>query len=378
VIQGKGKIIYILILTVITFQVVVNNTKAQGISQPYLQVRILETTDLHVKMLGFDYEKKEPTVEYGLEWTAALIEQARKETPNSLLFDGGDVLVGNALGEYVSKTYLFNWMEIHPVYKVMNLLNYDAATVGNHEFNYGLDFLMESLKGARFPYVNANIYIEDHNKYEGDEINFFNPFTIIKKEFTDSSGKTHQIKIGVIGLITPIAAEWDRETFYGNLKIKNMTETAKHFIPIMKGKGADIIVALAHVGLDADKGLKDKKGNSVYSLSKVDGIDAILYGHSHSLFPNKDIHSSLEGINVKAGTIHGTAAVQAGYWGNHLGIIDLYLVNNNGRWVVEDSYSMVKPIYRTVKNKKIPILPPDPMIKEIMEKDHRMLLQSLK
>jgi 2',3'-cyclic-nucleotide 2'-phosphodiesterase / 3'-nucleotidase len=378
VIKGKRKVIYIFLLIVITFQIDLNNTNAQGPSQPYLQVRILETTDLHVKMLGFDYEKMKPTVEYGLEWTASLINKARKEVPNSLLFDGGDVLVGNALGNYVSKTTLFNWMEIHPVYKVMNLLNYDAATVGNHEFNYGLDFLMESLSGANFPYVNANIYLDDHNNYEGDDLNFFNPYTIIEKKFTDSSGKNHPIKIGVIGLITPIAADWDRETFNGRLKIKNMTETAKHFIPIMKGKGADIIVALAHVGLDADKGLKYKKGNSVYSLSKVDGIDAILFGHSHSLFPNKDIHSRLKGINVKAGTINGTAAVQAGYWGNHLGIIDLYLVNTNGKWVVSDSTSMVKPIYRTLKNKKIPVLPPDPMVKNVLKKNHRRLLESLK
>jgi 2',3'-cyclic-nucleotide 2'-phosphodiesterase / 3'-nucleotidase len=377
VIKGKNKVIYIFLLTVVTLQLVINNTKAQEPSQPYLQVRILETTDLHVRMLGYDYLKKQPTVEYGLEWTSSLITKARKEVPNSLLFDGGDVLVGNVLGEYVSKTFLFNWMEIHPVYKVMNLLDYDAATVGNHEFNYGLDFLMGSLRGAKFPYVNANIYIDDHNKYVGDDLNFFNPYTIIKKEFTDSSGKTHQIKVGVMGLITPIAADWDRETFYGKLKIKNMTQTAKHFIPIMKGKGADIIVVLAHVGLDADKGLKYKSGNSVYSLSKLDGIDAILFGHSHSLFPNKDAYSSLEGININAGTIHGTPAVQAGYWGNHLGIIDLYLVKTNGKWVVRESHSMVKPIYRTLKNSKIPVLPPNPMIKEAMIKDHLRLLESL-
>ncbi|WP_230494679.1 metallophosphoesterase [Pseudoneobacillus rhizosphaerae] len=377
-IQGKKKVIFIFFFTVITLQVVFNNPKAQVPSKPYIQVRILETTDLHAKMLGYDYEKGKPTVEYGLEWTASFIKKARNEVPNSVLFDVGDVLVGNALGKYVSNTYLFNWMEMHPVYKVMNLINYDAATVGNHEFNYGLAFLMESLKGANFPYVNANIYIDDQNKYGGDDINFFNPYTIIEKKFTDSSGKTHRLKIGVIGLITPIAAEWDKETFYGKLKIKNMTETAEHFIPIMKEKGADIIVALAHVGLNADKGLKYKKGNSVYSLSKVKGVDAILYGHSHSLFPNKDIHSNLEGINVKAGTIHGIAAVQAGYWGNHLGIIDLYLVKNNGKWVISNSHSMVKPIYRTLKLKKIPMLSPDPTVKKVMEKDHIRVLDSLK
>jgi 2',3'-cyclic-nucleotide 2'-phosphodiesterase / 3'-nucleotidase len=378
VIKDKKKAFIILLLFCITCLSTFKSVDAEENTDPIIRVRILETTDLHANMLGYDYVNKETKVDYGLQWTATLIKQARKEVANSLLFDVGDVLVGNAVGEYVLKTHLFNWMAIHPVYKVLNLLGYDAATVGNHEFNYGLDFLVKSLKGAKFPYINANIYVDDHNDYEGDDLNFFNPYTIIEKDFTDSSGRKYPIKIGVIGLITPIAAVWDKETFVGNLKIKNMKATAEHFVPIMKDQGADIIVALVHSGLEADVGLKDKKGNSVYSVSKVDGIDAILYGHSHSLFPNSDKLPLLDGIDVQSGTINGTAAVQAGYWGNHLGIIDLDLAMKNGKWEVIKSQSKVKPIYRTVKERKIPVAPSDQVIERAIEKEHRQILEYLK
>jgi 2',3'-cyclic-nucleotide 2'-phosphodiesterase / 3'-nucleotidase len=362
----------------ITMLVVLDSTKAQKLEDPSMKVRILETTDLHAKMLGYDYENKKQVMEYGLDRTFSLIKRSRKEVPNSLLFDVGDVLVGNDLGEYALKSNLFNWMDTHPVYKVMNLMDYDAATVGNHEFNYGLNFLMKSLRTADFPYINANIYVDDHNLIVGDDLHYFKPYTILDKQFIDNSGQIHVIKVGVIGLITPIAAEWDKESFYGKLKIKNMRETAEHYVPLMKKQGAEIIVALVHSGLEADEGLRHKKGNSVYSVSKIEGIDAILYGHSHSLFPNRDRLPALEGIDLKEGTINGTAAVQAGYWGNHLGIIDLELFKKNGKWVVDKSRSLVKPIYRTVKQKKIPVVPSDLMIKRAIEYDHRKTIEYLK
>lgn len=371
------KVIQTFLLTSISFLIVLTSSQAQEQSEPYINVRILETTDLHANMLGYDYRKRTETVEFGLARTASLITEARREVPNSLLFDVGDALVGNALGEYISKSPL-NMMDIHPVYKVMNTLYYDAATMGNHEFNYGMNFLMWSLRGADFPYVNANIYVDDHNDYDGDDLNYFNPYIIIEKEFSDSIGKKHPIKIGVIGLITPIAAEWDKETFYGKLKIKNMKETAEHFVPLMKNQGADIIVMLAHTGMDSDTGLKQKQGNSVYSLSMVDGVDAILYGHSHSLFPAKDGRPVKEGIDLNVGTIHGTATVQAGYWGNHLGIIDLNLIKENGEWKVINSQSSVKPIFRTVNDRKIPVVPSDSLIEKIMQHNHRETLEYLK
>ncbi|MHC0035539.1 metallophosphoesterase [Pseudoneobacillus sp. C159] len=370
------KVIFSIFIAIIS---VFTNATSSYADEPIMKVRIMETTDLHARMLGYDYETNEEKVEYGLEWTSSLIKKSRQENQNTLLFDVGDAIVGNTLAKYAFRCYLFNWMSVHPVYKVMNALKYDAATVGNHEFNYGLDFLTGSMAGATFPFVNANIYIDDRNQYEGDDINFFNPYLILEKHFVDTLGKKHKVKIGVIGLITPIAAIWDREVFNGKIKIKNMRQTAEHFVPLMKSKGADIIVVLAHVGLTADEGLNGQKwGNSVYSLSQVKGINAILYGHSHSLFPNKSDGNKVVGIDHSKGTINGTPAVQAGFWGNHLGIIDLQLEKAGEKWDVFDSQSSVQSIFRTVNQQKIPLLPKDPLVMKILKYDHGRILQSFK
>ncbi|MBS4189661.1 metallophosphoesterase [Bacillus sp. FJAT-49705] len=364
--MSKLKKIAPFILILVIMLNALSSTNAQNVIEPAIRLRIMETTDLHANMIGFDYEKNKPKIEYGFARTASLIKEARKEEPNTLLFDVGDVLVGNALGEYAYLSHYLNPHDIHPVFKAMNLLNYDAATVGNHEFNYGLDFLQVSLQGANFPYVNANIYIDDHNDFEGDDLNYFNPYIILDRQLTDSNGKKQTLKVGVIGFITPITAEWDKEYFQDKLIVKNIKKTAEHFVPIMKDKGADIIIALAHVGMEADKGLKEQKGNSVFDLSEVEGITAILYGHSHALFPSDDGHIE-KGIDHKTGTINGTPAVQAGFWGNHLGIIDLDLIQVDGKWVVKSSQSSVRPIFQTINNNKIPIANEDPdIVKAIM------------
>lgn len=355
------KVIIQFILIISILLIALNRTDANGIIESNLRLRILETTDLHAHMLGFNYKKNRPNLEYGLARTSTLIKQAREEQMNSLLFDVGDVLVGSALGEYVYRSNYLDYHYFHPVFKAMNGLQFDAATLGNHEFNHGLDFLHKSLRGANFPYVNANIYIDDQNQYDGDDLNYYNPFMILDRNFIDTNGKKQKLKIGVIGFLTPIAAEWDKVYFQGKLKIKNIQETAEHFVPIMKKMGADIIIALAHVGFDPDKGLKEKEGNSVFDLSKVKGINAILYGHSHLIFPATEEYIGT-GINEETGTINGVPAVQAGYWGNHLGIIDLELIKMNGKWLVMGSHSMVKPVFKIINGQIIPLVEEDELI----------------
>lgn len=374
----NGKKSLIILLSLMTLLFVWNQTKAQVSGPSTIHLRLMETTDLHGNMIGYDYKDQKKTVEFGLSRTATLIKQAREEVANSLLFDNGDILEGNALDEYAYRSHPLDLANVHPVFKAMNTLLYDAATVGNHEFNYGIDFMEESLRGANFPYINANIYVEDRNQFEEDDLNYFNPYTILEKEVTDTAGEKHKLNIGVIGFITLIVAEWNKEYFRGNLKVKNIKETAEHFIPIMKSKGADIIVALAHTGLQSDKGLDEKKGNSVYALSKVKGIDAILFGHSHSVFPVRDELQEVPGIDLKSGTINGTAAVQAGYWGNHLGLIDLKIVKQNGEFKVKSSISSIRPVYRTINKKSRPAIPPDPIIEQIIRNAHKETLELLR
>lgn len=155
-----------------------------------LKLRLLETTDLHTNIVNYDYYQDKLTDEFGLAKTATLIKAARDEAKNSMLFDNGDLIQGNPLGDYVAKIEPLKDGQTHPVYKAMNLLNYDAGNIGNHEFNFGLEHLQRSLKGSKFPYVNANVYVDDKDKNPDNDKNYFTPYLILDRTFKDEVAKT--------------------------------------------------------------------------------------------------------------------------------------------------------------------------------------------
>lgn len=113
-----------------------------------------------MNLLSYDYYQDKATEQFGL---ARAITRSRRRAakPNSLLFDNGDLLQGNPLGDVMAKIKPLKAGQTHPAYKVMNPLQYDAANLGNHEFNFGLDFLRRAISGARFPYVSANVVLAD-------------------------------------------------------------------------------------------------------------------------------------------------------------------------------------------------------------------------
>lgn len=124
-------------------------------SQAHL--RIMETTDLHVHVFPYDYYGDKPADNVGLARTAAIINEIRAEASNALLVDNGDFLQGNPMGDYIAYERGMSEGKVHPIISAMNTLGFDCSTLGNHEFNYGLDFLDASLGGADFPFVCANI-----------------------------------------------------------------------------------------------------------------------------------------------------------------------------------------------------------------------------
>jgi len=329
-----------LALSVLAFPALPSSAESTG---SLVKLRVLETTDLHVNMVNYDYYADKPTDEYGFAKTATLIKKAKEEAKNSVLFDNGDLIQGNPLGDYVAKVDPLKQGDVHPVYKAMNLVGYDAGNIGNHEFNYGMDFLLKSLNGSNFPYINANVYVDDHDKNEANDKNYFTPYKILNKEVTDESGNKHTIKIGVIGFVPPQVMQWDKANLDGKVIVKDIVKTAQAFVPKMKAEGADIIVAIPHSGFE-DIPQADKMENSVLYLSKVAGIDAILFGHAHKVFPDASF-AGKTGVDLTKGTINGVPAVEPGYWGNNLGIIDLDLQQVNGKWKVVDSKVEVRAIY---------------------------------
>ncbi|MUG84940.1 bifunctional 2',3'-cyclic-nucleotide 2'-phosphodiesterase/3'-nucleotidase [Paenibacillus timonensis] len=336
-----------------------------------VELRILETTDLHVNIVNYDYFADKPTDEYGLAKTATLIKQARSEAKNSLLIDNGDLIQGNPLGDYVATVDKLQEGETHPVYKAMNLLGYDAGNFGNHEFNYGLDFLKTALKGSNFPYVNANIYLDDKDQDPSNDKNAFTPYLILDKEVTDSTGAKHKLKVGIIGFVPPQILSWDKAHLEGKLVTKDIVETAKKFVPQMKKEGADLIIAVPHSGFE-DIPQTPLMENSVLYLSKVEGIDAILFGHAHKVFPDASFEGKT-GVDLAKGTINGVPAVEPGYWGNNLGIIDLTLEKSGDAWSVKNSKVAVKPIFDTVNKKSL--VDADPTIWDAIQEDHEHTLE---
>ncbi|WP_102692215.1 bifunctional 2',3'-cyclic-nucleotide 2'-phosphodiesterase/3'-nucleotidase [Rummeliibacillus pycnus] len=328
-----------------------SNANAAKPSKPKVQsqvkLRIMETTDVHINLLDFDYYKNTVAPKLGLAKTATLVKTARSEVENSVLVDNGDLIQGTPLGTYEAKINPLKDGEVHPIIKAMNIMKYDMATLGNHEFNYGLDYLDEVYDDAKFPFVNANVYIDDHDNNPNNDKNKYTPYKIITKKVKDESGKTTTIKIGYIGFVPPQINEWDKANLDGKVITKNIVETAKKYVPAMKKKGADLVIALTHSGFS---GKLDNTEDTIYALSKVSGIDAITFSHTHKVFPAKDVASldalfkdpngqPLPGVNNEKGTINGVPAVQAGFGGGNLGIIDLTLKKVKGKWAVSNSQS---------------------------------------
>ncbi|MDT8857209.1 bifunctional 2',3'-cyclic-nucleotide 2'-phosphodiesterase/3'-nucleotidase [Paracoccaceae bacterium Fryx2] len=305
-------------------------------------LRIMETTDLHMHVLPYDYYTNRPCDTQGLSRTASLIAQVRAEAANTLLVDNGDFLQGSPMGDYYALDRGLGPGEVHPIFAAMNHLGYDAATLGNHEFNYGLDFLMTTLQGASFPVVSANIALERGASPRRDRT-LLPPYVILDRRLTDGAGQSHPIRIGLIGFAPPQILQWDRAHLEGRIATRDIVETAAAWVPQMKEAGADIVIALSHSGIGPATAIHGMENASI-PLARQAGIDALVTGHTHMVFPSPSF-AGLPGVDPQRGTIMGKPAVMGGFWGSHLGVIDLLLERDAGAWRVVTFASEARPIW---------------------------------
>ncbi|MCA1032572.1 bifunctional 2',3'-cyclic-nucleotide 2'-phosphodiesterase/3'-nucleotidase [Bacillus timonensis] len=341
-------------------------------SASQVKLRIMETTDIHANIVNYDYYSLKDDHSLGFAKTATLIKQAKAEVQNSLLFDNGDLLQGTPLADYVAKIKPWEANTVHPIYAAMNLLGYDLGNYGNHEFNYGLDFLEKSVKTANFPYINANVYHKDGDNDPSNDVNYYTPYKILDKKVIDEKGNEQTVKVGVIGFVPPQITQWDKKHLVTKVVTHDIKKTAEKFIPKMKEEGAEIIVAIPHSGIGPVE-YSELEENQVYQLSLVDGIDAILFGHTHTTFPGKN-YNNIQNVDNTKGTINGVAAVQPGYWGSHLGIIDLVLEKDaDGKWAVVDSQSTNRAIFD--KATKTPLVTADPDVLAAVHDDHEHTIE---
>ncbi len=335
-----------------------------------LRLRILETTDVHMNLLNYDYYQDKPTDDYGLAKTITLIKAARAEAKNSLLFDNGDLLQGSPLGDWTARIKPLAASQVHPAYKVLNAIGVDAANIGNHEFNYGLPFLRQAIAGAAFPYVSANVHLDDGDGNPDNDVHAFTPYVILERQFTDEAGAKQALKIGVIGFVPPQILVWDKQSLEGKLTVRDIQETARRLVPKMRAEGAQIVVAIPHSGFERGETPRFAE-NSVARLAEVPGIDAILFGHSHGEFPGA-FFAKFPKVDIARGTINGVPAVMPGRWGDHLGVIDLTLDNASGAWKVADSRAEIRAI--TERASRQPRVAADPMVAELIATEHAATL----
>ena len=331
--------------------------KSSGANGPAVgttvNVAMMETTDLHQNILGYDYYKLAADNSVGIERTATLIKQVRAANTNTMLFDAGDIIQGTVLGDYQALVSKVACTDKLAIFKAMDSIGYDAGTIGNHEFNYGLKYLAQvtgrqfntpnldpvasqpKCAGPAYPQVLANVVSTTDSKP------LFDPYTIVTRTFsaTTPDGKTVSVpvKVGVIGFTPPLIMAWDKGNLDGNVTTTGLKETAAKYIPEMKAKGADIIVAIAHGGPDNATYSATMENGALY-LAQVPGVDVLMMGHQHQVFPNATstvAAFNIDGVDKKAGTVAGVPAVMANFWGKNLGVVNLKLTYSATGWAVD-------------------------------------------
>ncbi|WP_181868962.1 bifunctional 2',3'-cyclic-nucleotide 2'-phosphodiesterase/3'-nucleotidase [Yoonia sediminilitoris] len=314
-------------------ELVLSGQSARVDGCPTARLRLLETTDLHMQLLAYDYFSDAPDYRSGLVQLAETIS-AYKNDPAMpcLLFDNGDFIQGNPLADFLVESE--STMTTHPMIAALNTLQYDAVTLGNHEFNYGLQFLQNALKNAEFPVVCANVAELTPPRIATD-------FSIIARELACDDGQTRTIRIGVTGFVTPQITDWDNANLAGQIETTDIVDAARAVVPRIKAAGADIIVALCHSGIGAADHTP-RMENAAVPLAEVAGIDVVMTGHTHELFPGNNEHRSTA-VDAKAGTLHGKPAVMAGFFGKWLGVIDLMLGWDQNTWHIKDHQCYLRP-----------------------------------
>ena len=280
---------------------------------------IVSTTDTHGRLRAWDYYANKPDSAHSLASAATVVDSVRRANPGRvILVDAGDLLQGNPL-DYVAARVQPD--QPHPVIAAMNAMAYDAAAVGNHEFNYGLPTLERAVAQARFPFLAANAYTVDGKRA-------FRPWVMVERE---------GVKVAVIGATTPGSMLWDRDNLRGRLTIRDIVPDVRGAVAEAKRSGADVVVVSVHSGLDEPSSY-DTVSSGVASENvaarlahEVSGIDLIVYGHSHKEMADTVIGS--------------TMLVQPKNWATSVSVAHLEVIPDGAHWRLASKHaSLVRSV----------------------------------
>ena len=294
-------------------------------------LRLMQTSDLHMQLLPFDYLADRPAGTRSLLGLAGPIRSARSEGIANILLDGGDFLQGSALADFLAEQRLLP----HPMIAAFNHLGVDVVTLGNHEFEYGLDYLTEVLGDLQAEVVSANLS-------SGPAQTFVAPWTIIERDIPCSDGVLRPVRVGVIGFAPPQVVDWNADQVRHRLISEDAVSSALTQIPRLRRAGADIVVALCHGGPSGDPA-HFRMENPAAALAALRGVDVVLMGHLHGTFPGADF-AGIPDADPERGCLGATPAMMPGAHGSHLGVMDLALeIDADGDWRIAGHEARLVP-----------------------------------
>ncbi|AXG77309.1 bifunctional metallophosphatase/5'-nucleotidase [Streptomyces paludis] len=309
---------------------------------------VMGTTDLHGNVFNWDYftDKEFDDAAHndiGLAKISTLVNQVRKEKgrQNTLLIDAGDTIQGTQLSYYYAKVDPITAKRgpVHPMAQAMNAIGYDAAALGNHEFNYGIPVLRKFEEQCRFPLLGANALDAKTLKPA------FAPYVI--KKVRAPFGR--EVKVAILGLTNPGIAIWDKAHVQGKMTFPGLEEQAAKWVPKLRSMGADVVIISAHSGSDGSSSYGDQlpyvENAAGLVAEQVPGIDAILVGHAHVEIPERRV------VNKKTGK--DVVLSEPLKWGQRLTLFDFELVWERGGWTVERVTSKVLNSNTVAEDKKI-------------------------
>jgi len=233
-------------------------------------VKIIETSDVHGAIFPYDLKENKETTSSLARVTTYLKEQRADSNQIVFLLDNGDILQGDPV------VYYYNFEKtdtIHLYADVMNYMQYDAATIGNHDIETGHDVYDKFNKEINFPWLAANAINSTTNE------SYFKPYTTIERG---------GVKIAILGLITPAIPQWLPEKIWSGMWFDDMVETAQKWVEkIRETEQPDLMIGLFHAGVDFtynDQNENTYKNENASRLvaEKVDGLDVVFVGHDHS------------------------------------------------------------------------------------------------
>ena len=279
----------------------------------FAELRILATSDVHMHITGWDVLRDCARPGRGMDVLGQKIDAARRSAPGTcLLLDNGDALQGTPIGDVFAE---LPGDTTHPWAAILNTMGYDAVGLGNHDFDFGVPFLEHIVAQTRAPTLCASF---KHGGVAGVE-----PLVLLRPNMLCSDGNTRSLKVGVTSVLPPQTAIWNHRHLADVLEFHPGVAAAHRAVSELQSQGADIIIVLCHSGLTgSDNG--DAENFGAMLAREVDGIDALVLGHTHRHFPTRNGPHDLNGV----------PAVLPGYGADVFGQIDLRLGWSNAGWHV--------------------------------------------